>query len=141
MTRHGPSSLGQRRDGHGLVVQPTAPIRGERTEFAVRIEAREGGRVPEHVPDGLDLLLGPLLQDQLATHAADEQGHVGRMPRLEAAAAAAPVAPSISRSKFAFISRARAPTGMSPANVMDWAGSSMPRIVRTVDWPPCSHAR
>src|SRR5690606_24572707 len=65
------SVLAESGDRHGLVVELAARFRSGGTDLAVGVEASEGRSSPHHLLDALDLFLGALLQNQLATHAAD----------------------------------------------------------------------
>src|SRR5689334_12319003 len=73
------SSLRERRDGHGLVVQLAVGVGRCGADLAVGVEAGHRRLRPEDVLHGLQLLLDALLEDELASDAADEEGELRRL--------------------------------------------------------------
>src|SRR5688572_27839868 len=70
------SPFGQGGDGHGLVVKLALGRRGKRGDFAVGVEAGEGGAFAEDGADAFDFFLGALLEDEFSADATDEDGEV-----------------------------------------------------------------
>src|SRR5689334_4928840 len=79
------SGLGERGDGHGLVVQFAARVRRERRDLTVRVETGHHRGLAEDCANGLDFFVDALAEHELATDAADQDRQLrairGRRPR------------------------------------------------------------